>query len=81
MIDELSLIAVVKVFKPTLKRQVSVMAVNKLLQQNHIDATVSSKDDPTYGVIVLIKLNQNMSQQQQAEKVLDQLTIHWQWAE
>ena len=80
MIDELSLIAVVKVFKPTLKRQVSVMAVNELLQQNHIDATVSSKDDSTYGVIVLIKINQNMSQQQQAEKVLDQLTIHEQCA-
>lgn len=80
MIDELSLIAVVKVFKPTLKRQVSVMAVNELLQQNHINATVSSKDDSTYGVIVLIKINQNMSQQQQAEKVLDQLTIHEQCA-
>ena len=78
MIDEISLIAVVKVFQPTLKRQVSVMAV---LQQHHIDATVSSKDDPTYGVIVLVKLNQSMSRQQQAEKVLDQLTIHWQWAE
>ena len=81
MIDELSLIAVVKVFKPTLKRQVSVMAVNELLQQHHIDATVSSKDDPTYRVIILVKLNQNMSQQQQAEKMLDQLTIHGQWAE
>ena len=81
MIDELSLIAVVKVFKPTLKRQVSVMAVNKLLQQHDIDPTVSSKDDPTYGVIVLVQLNQNMSQQQQAEKMLDQLTIHGQWAE
>ena len=81
MIDELSLIVVVKVFKPTLKRQVSVMAVNKLLQQHHIDPTVSSKDDPAYGAIVLVKLNQNMSRQQQAEKVLDQLTIHWQWAE
>jgi hypothetical protein len=51
VIDELSLIAVVKVFKPTLKRQVSVMAVNKLLQQHHIDATVSSKGDSTYGFI------------------------------
>ncbi|ATW70766.1 hypothetical protein MOTT16_11940 [Moraxella osloensis] len=81
MIDELSLIAVVKVFKPTLKRQVSVMAVNKLLQQHDIDPTVSSKDDPTYGVIVLVQLNQNMSRQKQAEKVLDQLTIHGQWAE
>ena len=81
MIDELSLIAVVKVFKPGLKRQMSVMAVNELLQQHHIDATVSSKDDPTYRAIVLVKLNQNMSRQKQAEKVLDQLNIHWQWAE
>ena len=64
MIDELSLIAVVKVFKPGLKRQMNVMAVNELLQQHHIDTTVSSKDDPTYGAIVLVKLNQNMSQQQ-----------------
>ena len=57
MIDELSLIAVVKVFKPGLKRQMNVMAVNELLQQHHIDATVSSKVDPTYGFIVLVKLN------------------------
>lgn len=81
MIDELSLIAVVKVFKPALKRQATVIAVSELLLQHHIDSAVSSKDDPTYGVIVLVKLNQNMSQQKQAEKVLDQLTIHWQWAE
>ena len=81
MIDELSLIAVVKVFKPTLKRQVSVMAVNKLLQQHDIDPTVSSKDDPTYGFIVLVKLEGDASHQQQAKTVLDQLAIHWQWAE
>ena len=81
MIDELSLIAVVKVFKPTLKRQVSVMAVNKLLQQHHIDATVSSKDDSTYGFIVLVKLDGDASHQPQVKTVLDQLAIHWQWAE
>ena len=63
MIDELSLIAVVKVFKPTLKRQVSVMAVNKLLQQHDIDPTVSSKDDPTYGFIVLVNLDGDASHQ------------------
>ena len=81
MIDELSLIAVVKVFKPTLKRQVSVMAVNKLLQQHHIDATVSSKDDSTYGFIVLVNLDGDASHQPQAKTVLDQLALHWQWAE
>ena len=81
MIDELSLIAVVKVFKPTLKRQVSVMAVNKLLQQHHIDATVSSKDDSTYGFIVLVKLDGDASHQPQVKTVLDQLAIHWQWDE
>ena len=81
MIDELSLIAVVKVFKPTLKRQVSVMAVNKLLQQHDIDPTVSSKDDPTYGFIVLVKLEGDASHQPQAKTVLDQLAIHWQWDE
>ena len=57
------------------------MAVNELLQQHHINATVSSKDDPTYKAIVLVKLNQNMSRQKQAKTVLDQLAIHWQWAE
>ena len=57
------------------------MAVNKLLQQHDIDPTVSSKDDPTYRAIVLVKINQNMSRQKQAEKVLDQLNIHCQWAE
>lgn len=81
MIEALPLTAVGKVFKPALKCQATVIAVSELLLQHYIDAAVSSKDDPTYGVIVLIKLNQNMSQQQQAEKVLDQLTIHWQWAE
>jgi fatty-acyl-CoA synthase len=81
VIEALPLTAVGKVFKPALKRQATVIAVSELLLQHHIDAAVSSKDDPTYGVIVLIKLNQNMSQQQQAEKVLDQLTIHRQWAE
>ena len=76
MIDELSLIAVVKVFKPTLKRQVSVMAVNKLLQQHHIDATVSSKDDSTYGFIVLVNLDRDASHQPQAKTVLDQLPMN-----
>ena len=64
MIEALPLTAVGKVFKPALKRQATVMAVNEWLQQHHIDAAVSSKDDPTYGAIVLVKINQNMSQQQ-----------------
>ena len=57
------------------------MAVNKLLQQHHIDATVSSKDDSTYGFIVLVNLDRDASHQPQAKTVLDQLAIHWQWAE
>lgn len=81
MIDELSLIAVVKVFKPALKRQATVMAVSELLLQHHIKTTVSSKDDPTYGFIVLVKLDGDASHQPQVKTVLDQLAIHWQWAE
>ncbi|MCG8148580.1 hypothetical protein H9W84_10650 [Moraxella sp. PS-22] len=81
MIDALPLTAVGKVFKPALKRQVSVMAVNKLLQQHHIDATVSSKDDSTYGFIVLVNLDGDASHQPQVKTVLEQLAIHWQWDE
>ena len=57
------------------------MAVNELLQQHHIDATVSSKDDSTYGFIVLVNLDGDASHQPQAKTVLDQLAIHWQWDE
>ena len=81
MIDALPLTAVGKVFKPALKRQATVMAVNELLQHHQISATVSSKDDPTYGFIVLVKLDGDPSHQQQAKTVLDQLAIHWQWDE
>lgn len=81
MIDALPLTAVGKVFKPALKRQTTLMAVNELLQQHHINATISSKDDPTYGFIVLVKLDGDASHQPQAKTVLDQLAIHWQWAE
>ena len=81
MIDELPLIAVVKVFKPTLKRQATVIAVSELLLQHHIDAAISSKDDSTYGFIVLVNLDGDASHQPQAKTVLDQLAIHWQWAE
>ena len=81
MIDALPLTAVGKVFKPALKRQATVMAVNELLKHHQIHATVSSKDDPTYGFIVLVKLDGDPSHQQQAKTVLDQLAIHWQWDE
>jgi fatty-acyl-CoA synthase len=81
VIDALPLTAVGKVFKPALKRQATVMAVSELLLQHHIKATVSSKDDPTYGFIVLVKLDGDASHQPQVETVLDQLAIHWQWAE
>jgi fatty-acyl-CoA synthase len=81
VIDALPLTAVGKVFKPALKRQATVMAVSELLLQHHIKATVSSKDDSTYGFIVLVNLDGDASHQQQAQTVLDQLAIHWQWAE
>lgn len=80
LIDALPLTAVGKVFKPALKRQVTVMAVNELLQQHDIHARVTSQDDPTYGFIFLIKLDHDdLSHRQHAETVLNELAIHWQW--
>nr|WP_314233423.1 acyl-CoA synthetase [uncultured Moraxella sp.] len=81
VIEALPLTAVGKVFKPALKRQATVMTVSELLLQHHIKATVSSKDDPTYGFIVLVNLECDALHQLQAKTVLDQLAIHWQWDE
>ena len=81
MIEALPLTAVGKVFKPALKRQATVIAVSELLKHHQIEATVSSKDDPTYGFIVLVNLDGDASHQQQVKTVLDQLAIYWQWDE
>lgn len=82
LIDALPLTAVGKVYKPALKQQATVMAVTELLQQHNLSATITSQHDDKYGFIIIVKLdNADESHLQQARALLDQLAIHWQFAQ